>query len=160
MHTQHTPQCRRETVVGDRSAFFDEHFPRLREAGHCIKSCCSILSMGLHDIYRPLSQPPQPALIDRHNLRVKRLRGTRADRGLPELTDLPAIECCDLECNKEVPFVQVRRDWVRFEAAASIKEEREALLAVLWNEGLGRPSSRCCTHMCTLFGTSPHTYYR
>ena len=149
---------RRDTVVGERNAFLENWFPRLRKLGHCVVSCCQVLSISLHDIYAPLTAPPTPALIDRVDAREKRRGGDRAHRGLPELSKLPELHCCELECNK-LPMVCLIRDWKAFEAATCVKEEREVILTILWNAGLAKISSRCRKHLKLLLGTSDSTYY-
>ena len=99
----------RSTVDGRRVAFLEEDVERLINEGRfCIQSIYLILSCTHKDLYA--ESYGEAALLDRVGARQRRLRGSRAERGLPELNSGPSSgtfsetttnDCCRRGCSQQ-----------------------------------------------------------
>ena len=120
----------------------------------CIDSCMAILSCSLKDIYARRGDR-HPPMIEQLELRRLRKTGDRAQRGLVPLEELAGLPACcsrDPPCCADVAPRAPRALWERYERAASIEEENDALAAHLWCAGLGRTTGLCDEYLVRVTG--------
>jgi hypothetical protein len=89
-----------------------------------------LLDMSIYDLYQATVEG-QP-LIDRWQARLKGppLYGSRANRNLVPLTDLPEVTCCEFCCAELIAPKTFELYWEKFENAHS-RNDQDAVLGVL-----------------------------
>lgn len=158
---------RRSTVSRLRTDFLEDNVIKLRRDGNfCIESIKRLLFASDHDLYGGKA----PTLLERLDLRERRLRGSRTERGLPPLNDSEDVldtrtfrhtgggeaadseeeedinDCCNFQCSWFGRTANARL-WDAFEEIDCLNDELSFYAGILWDRSLGRLSSVCYTHM-------------
>lgn len=158
---------RRSTVSRLRNEFLEDNVTKLRRDGNfCIESIKRLLFASDHDLYGGKA----PTLLERLDLRERRLRGSRTERGLPPLNDSEDVldtrtfrhsvggeaadseegedinDCCNFQCSCFGRTANARL-WDAFEEIDCLNDELSFYAGILWNRSLGRLSPVCYTHM-------------
>ena len=123
----------------------------------CVSAVMRLLKMNTHDYYGRHSHN-EPPLVDILDLRSKRKKGSRTERGLRPMKVVVSLECCDNQHLRDIPFETSVTLWNNYEKCATIREENDVLVTALWCQALGRVSGVCLQYIKEITGCGEGRY--